>query len=274
MSPIPRARQREIELAQIVERLMVRDYSVDPGPRTIRDARDSSGLTVDFTYDLATRPLAVEVTSPQDPHFAEAMAKIGAAERKLTKLAEAEGWGSYAVGVYEHANANKLQSAIAEAIREMIAHGREKLDIDYNYGDDYHRARNLGVAEEFQRRHEVLRGAGLQLIYKVRAPGQRVRIIMVRGGVETGFIKTLDQAINNNRLKLARARGDKGRQTHLIVDVTGLMAPSPNTIRTTTPSLNHDVDMIWVVNDGDPKNPYPVWSVRRGDSCWRFHEAI
>lgn len=273
MSPTPAAKERELQLAELVEQLMIRDFGFDPGRRSERDARDPSGLKVDFTYDEVCPPLAVEVTSPRDPQFTEAMAKVTASQGKLTKLAELEGWGSYAVGVYEHVNANKLEGAVAQIIRDMIAHGRDRIDVDFDYGDEYSRARAVGVHQDFLRRNEVLRAAGLQLVHKVNEEENRVRLVMVRGGVETGFSRTLNRAINNNRVKLAEARGAEDRQTHLIVDISELAAPSPVTSDTPTPSLNRDVDMLWVVNDAD-RSPYPVWSARRGDSSWTSHAAL
>lgn len=253
---------------------MRRDYGFDPGPRSEHDDRTPSGLTVDFTYDGTARPLALEVTGPRDQQESHARTEARKAARKLTRKAEKEGWGAVSVGLYGHAHAMKLVGPIAEAIRSMIAHGRARLDIDRYDVDEYMRARDSGVAEEFVRIHEVLRAAGLQMIHRLISPSNRVSLTVVWGAVGSGVIDALNKAINDNRVKLAKARGDSNRQTHLVIDAVGLRDSSALSLDARTPSLNHDVDMIWVVTDAEEVDGYRVWSVRRGDPGWRLHEDL
>ena len=59
----PTAGEAEEQVAKYIEEQVARSDRRDLGARMRRDGRDSSGLRVDFTYDAAVPPVAMEITA-------------------------------------------------------------------------------------------------------------------------------------------------------------------------------------------------------------------
>jgi len=75
----PTAREAEEQVAEYIEEEVARSDRRDLGTRTRRDG--SGGLRVDFTYDAAAPPVAIEITALVEPDFsalATALLKIEA----------------------------------------------------------------------------------------------------------------------------------------------------------------------------------------------------
>ncbi|MGQ0668964.1 MAG: hypothetical protein ACT4PO_04705 [Actinomycetota bacterium] len=109
--------EQEREVARWVARLVEREYDVVPGPPTERDGRDGSGLTVDFTYDEADPPFAVEVTRLRDDFERPPEAELRGLEERLRRHVASKGSPHWSVGIRTE---TKLRSDLEPAIRQMI----------------------------------------------------------------------------------------------------------------------------------------------------------
>jgi hypothetical protein len=117
-------RAAETSMADIVERIL-RDEGRRLGPRSRRDGRDASGLRVDFTYDEADQPLALEITSVVRPQDRSATASSSKLCERLSQVTQTEQLGHWALTLWADADLDRLEPLIldlmqrGEAIRVM-----------------------------------------------------------------------------------------------------------------------------------------------------------
>src|SRR5690348_7813770 len=95
--PGPSPREIEDQAAEYVE-LALRSYDDrDVGDRTRRDG--SGDLRVDFTYDDAAPPVAMEITRLVEPSIQALGAELLKLEEELQVLADDEDLGSWMLGL-------------------------------------------------------------------------------------------------------------------------------------------------------------------------------
>jgi hypothetical protein len=87
----PTAREAEEEAAEYVEEGVAIYDGRNLGVRTRRDG--SGGLRVDFTYDAATPPVAMEITALVEPDVKALGAELLKLEAELKEIVSSEGWG-------------------------------------------------------------------------------------------------------------------------------------------------------------------------------------
>ena len=108
---------QERQVADWIATLIDRVYGVAPGPWTARDAKDDSGLTIDFTFDDAPDPIAVEVTRLRDDFERPSEEHMNALVRRLTQFVNAINQPNWSIGIRAE---TPLQDSIGREIERTI----------------------------------------------------------------------------------------------------------------------------------------------------------
>lgn len=255
--------REELVVAQIVESLARTILGRDIGPRTPRDARDESGLRVDFTYEACSPPVALEVTalhSPNEPELWTAIHKR--LERTLLPWVEREQLGRWLIVLNAHADVK----ALVPELRDLM---RTKASIrPGEYGLSDLEGKPHDEAKAFVEKHGHLTRLGLA---ELRLQGDDSNVVDVAAFSAAepeirGFSDRLTSLLADNIGKLGEA-GD--RERHLAAIVYDFHA-SRQPDRTPIPPLPTDLDYLWIIHTWPIRQGHPeVWVGRRGDAQWR-----
>lgn len=193
-----------------------------PGPRTRHDGLN--GIDVDFTYDLATVPFALEVTSIRSPVALAQDSRLQELEEDLDVVAKAEELGHWMFAVWLGAKVKNLERPLLRLIR-----GQSALTAAAGGILEPDKARRS--APDATARAEAAELARLGLVSALRVDrsggSHKVEVFPpVSDETSTrGFTVDLEQVIRDNQAKLAAARP---RATHLAVVVTdSRLSPRP-----------------------------------------------
>jgi hypothetical protein len=144
------SRMRELEpyLADVIEAVARRDLAMELGPRTVRDARDVTGLRVNFTYEQSAKALEV-TTIPDDD---------AAVLSEVTKLADrlSKDMAGWLVVLKSSAQIKALEDALISVLET----GREIRPGAYSSSDVEHWAAQ-GQLQERLEDHRHLEGLGI-----------------------------------------------------------------------------------------------------------------
>lgn len=225
------------------------------GERTVRDARDDSGLRVDVTYD--TGAIALELTSLNDAEWNAAGSEVAKLENRLTERARREGWGGWVLGIAMPSRIRELEPAVVQ----LMAGGEE-------FEPSYSAEELLGMAHQdaraFVERHRALHGLGLSMLRRW-AGHDTVRVILAGAGFQVeGFTEALQDLVDR---KVSTLREARPRETHLAVLVVRWdFSDTPDETR--PPVLPEDVDVLWVVHPERGSEPVRLWRLDRGSKRW------
>jgi hypothetical protein len=251
----------EEQVAECIEEQVAQNDRRDLGVRQRRDARDGSGLRVDFTYDAATPPVAMEITALVESAILKLHAALLKFEAELRAIVRSDGLGAWLVGIRVGANLRDLRQPLVDLLRR-------------------HRGRS-GVA--LYRAGEVpkaLTDDDVRLLTKLFDLGLVSALCSDQGNElwifppinnvtkrDDGFSSLLQCAMADNVDKLREARP---RETHLVVtlDRSDLSA---DPAYTPPPDLLEGIDVLWVVlGYYNAKWTYRVWRTTRGDHRWHL----
>ena len=115
--PGPTAREVEVQAAEYIERAAALCDGRNLGARKRRDGRDGSGLRVDFTYDVATPPVAIEITALVEPSVMALGTELLKLETKLQEIVSSEELGAWLLGIRVGANIRDLRQPPVDLLR-------------------------------------------------------------------------------------------------------------------------------------------------------------
>lgn len=254
----------EYLLATIVEQILQRDEGRHLGNRTEHDHNDGVRLAIDLTYDEATPPVAMELTSVQDDSYLGTVSFVRKAADRLTRLARAERLGGWEVVVSEGNLAN-LEVTVADLIRS----GRE-IDVTHYTSDDLIRWERTGELHAEMALRQRLKASN---VAQIRRLGSGHHVAISTWGESKGSfggILDLGAVIEANIAKIAAA----AREGHLVVGV-GRFRTSEDPSLTPVPSLPTGLDRLWLVRLWtSPDVGYRVWSATPERDRWLVHEPL
>ena len=202
----PDAREAEEQVAEYIEEEVARYDRRDLGARKRRD--ESDGLRVDFTYDAAVPPVAMEITALVDPDVRELGAELLKFEARLRKIVCSEGLGAWLLGVRVGASLRDLRQPLVDLLRRH--RGRN--------GFTLFRAGDAPEALTDDDRRLLAKLFDLGLASAMHSDqGNELSIFPPVGNVtegDDGFGALLQSAMAENAEKLREARP---RETHLVV---------------------------------------------------------
>lgn len=249
-------RALESPLADAVEAVARRDLAIELGARTVRDARDGSGLSVDFTYEESGH--ALEVTTIPDDDAAVLREIVNLRDRLSREVA---GW---LVVVSASAHLKSLEGSLLSVLKtgQAIRPGEySSADLERWMAEgqlhtrlDMHRElKQLGIVD-------ILERPGLDHIEVMATSDLRIA---------TGITVALADALADNAAKLAECRP---RETHLVVGVARFgTARDPN--ESSVPLLPPAVDHLWVVHLWTEfGGRAPIWHASREAGRWDLHD--
>jgi hypothetical protein len=111
----PNAREAEKQVAEYVEEEVARYEGRNLGVRKRRDG--CGGLRVDFTYDAATPPVAMEITTLVEPDVKALGAELLKLETGLQEIASSEELGAWLLGIRVGANVRNLRQPLVDLLR-------------------------------------------------------------------------------------------------------------------------------------------------------------
>ena len=259
--PGPTARETEEQAAAYVEESLAFYDRHDLGPRTRRDGGD--GLRVDFTYDSAMRPAALEVTALVVPDVRALGAELIKLQGELQHLVRSEHLGAWLVGVRVGARVRDLKPSLIEFLRSQG--GRAGVALFSQA------AAPEGLTPAALRLLAKLFDAGLVTAMRSNE-GDALSVFPPVSGTasaegERGFGTLLQRAIAANVDKLQEARP---RETHLVVtaDDPDLSA---DPARTPAARLPEGIDVLWVLlGYFNAKWTYRLWRTTASDPRWHL----
>jgi hypothetical protein len=255
----PTAREAEEQVAEFIEEEVARYDRRDLGARTRRDG--NGGLRVDFTYDAAVPPVAMEITALVEPDVRALDGELLKIEAELREIVCSESLGAWLVGVRVGANVRDLRQPLVDLLRR-------------------HRGRSGVALFRAGEAPEDLTDGDLQLLTELFDLGLASAIRSDEGnelsvfppignGTERddGFGTLLGNAMAANVDKLREARP---RETHLVVtlDRSDLSADPAST---PAPDLLEGIDVLWVLlGYYNAKWTYRMWRTMAGDRRWHL----
>jgi hypothetical protein len=255
----PTAREAEEQVAKHIEEEVARYDGRDLGARTRRDG--SGDLRVDFTYDAAVPPVAMEITALVDPDVRELDAGLLKFEAELREIVRSEGLGAWLVGVRVGASVRDLRQPLVDLLRRhrgrkgftLLRPGEAPEDLT---GDD----RRL-LAELFD----------LGLASALRSDqGNELSVFPPVSNVTESHddLGTLLQSAMAENVDKLREAGP--RQTHLVVTLDRSDV-STDPARTPPPELLKGIDTLWILlGYHNAKWTYRVWRTTAGDRRWHL----
>jgi hypothetical protein len=255
----PTAREAEEQVARYIEEQVALYDRRDLGTRTRRDG--NGGLRIDFTYDVAMPPVAMEITGLVKPDLRALGTELLRLEADLQEVACSENLGTWLVSVRDGANVRRLRQPLIELLRRQRTRRGVALVRAGEAPDDLTDSDLRLLTELFD----------LGLFSAMRLDeGNEVSVsppISNDAEGDDGFATLLQTAMAANVDKLREARP---RQTHLVVtlDRSDLSAdPS----RTPAPDLLEGIDVLWVLlGYYNAKWTYRVWRTTAGDRRWQL----
>lgn len=243
--------------ASLVERFAPDVLERDVGKRTWRNGEDGSGIRVDWTYDAADPPVALEVTAlhgPGEPETVSALSKK--LEPELSQMVEHERLGQWLVVVNVGTSIKRLIPELTELLRRG-----ESIRVDDYASDDL----LAGDAVAITDLHRRLKKLGLVEVSRSSTSMHGVDWMMMGGGPEiVGFTEHLEGALVANREKLQL----RGYEAHLAVVVIDFQL-SRWSERTPVPELGEGIDYLWVIHSWQgPQGRAEVWTASAGADKW------
>ena len=252
--------EEEEFFAQVVEDAASQRLGRALGSRTPRDAKDDSGLRVDFTYEECEPRVALEITQidvPQDLQL------VGEAEKKLesqlSKVAEKYSSGRWTVALSRGAQVKELLPVLTR----LIQGGRPVRPNDYGSDDLLRMSRDH--ARAFVAEHRRVEALGLQYLESSTGEWDGVRCMVVGGGLISGFGDRLTERIEAKRSTLRQAQGYEGHLAVVIRDIQASSIPD----KTPFPQLPAEISHVWVIHTwGHSGHSREVWLARSGANSW------
>ncbi len=256
--PGPTAREAEEQVAEYIEETVAHYDGRNLGARTRRDG--SGGLRVDFTYDVATPPVAMEITALVEPDVSALGTELLKLETELREIVSSEELGAWQLGIRVGANVRRLRQPLVDLLRR-------------------HRGRNGAAIFAADEAPEDMTGGDLQLLAELLDLGLASAMrsdeenelfifppISSSAGAH-GFVTLLRTAMAANVDKLREARP---RETHLAVWLNRSdMSPDP--ARTPAPKLPDGIDVLWVLlGYFNAKWTYRLWRTTASDRRWQL----
>jgi hypothetical protein len=113
----PTAREAEEQVAKYIEEQVALYDQRDLRTRTRRDGSDD--LRVDFTYDAAMPPVAMEITALVKPDLRALGTELVKLESELHELVCSENLGAWLVSVRVGVNVRRLRLPLIEFLRRQ-----------------------------------------------------------------------------------------------------------------------------------------------------------
>jgi hypothetical protein len=257
--PGPTPDELEEQVAEIIEQAMKREYEQDLGSRVRRDATDDTELRVDFTYDDAQPPVALEVTTLVTPKTMAVGSELIKLETRLEQIVRSEDLGSWLLGIFADASPKRLEGPLTELLRtEKGRAGTATYSVEEAPND---------LADGQLALLTDLFDSGLFMAQRADEESSVSIFPPVSGpSVIGGFGTILRAVIAANIDKLREARP---RETHLGVYVSRPVSADP--ARTPPPSLPDGIDALWVLFDYyNAKHTYRLWQMVRDEGRWHL----
>ena len=258
----------EEQVAECIEEQVAQNDRRDLGVRQRRDARDGSGLRVDFTYDAVAPPVAMEITALVESAIWKLDAALLKLEAELRAIVRSEGLGAWLVGIRVGANLRHLRRPLVALLRRH--RGRSGVAL-YRAGEVPEALTDDDDDDDDDDVRLLTELFDLGLVSAMRSDqGNELCIFPPISNVtkrDDGFSSLLQRAMADNVDKLRKARP---RETHLVVtlDRSDLSA---NPAHTPPPDLLEGIDVLWVVlGYYNAKWTYRVWRTTRGDHRWHL----
>jgi hypothetical protein len=256
--PGPTWRENEQQAAEYVaDSLAVYEGRI-LGPRTRHDA--TSGLRVDFTFDQAEPPVAMEITALVEPDVRALNSELLKLEAQLQEIVAAEELGEWLLSIWVGADVRRLRPLLIEFLcSQKERHGVARFDRE-RAPDDLS-PRDLAL---------LARLLDIGLLGAMRNDTKHALSILPPAGdvsSERGFGTLLRHAVEDNASKLEEARP---RETHLVVwEARSGLSADP--ALTPPPPLPDAVDVLWVMlGYYTAKWTYRLWKTSRGDGRWQL----
>jgi hypothetical protein len=254
----PTAREAEEQVAEYVREAVALYEGRNLGVRTRCDG--SGGLRVDFTYDTATPPVAMEITALVEPDVRALNTELVKLETELREIVSSEELGAWVLGIRVGANVRRLRQPLVDLLRR-------------------HRGRN-GVAtfaadeapedmtdDDLRLLAELL---DLGLASAMRSDEESELFIFppISDSADVHGFGTLLRAVmaaNVDKLREARPW-----ETHLAVWLNRSdMSPDP--AHTPAPKLPDGIDVLWVLlGYFNAKWTYRLWRTTASDRRWQL----
>jgi hypothetical protein len=255
----PTAREAEEQVAEYIEEELASHDRRDLGVRTRRDG--GGDLRVDFTYDAASPPVAMEITALVEPEVRALGAELIKLEAEMRQIVSSEHLGSWLLAVRVGTNVRRLRKPLVDLLRRHRGRRGVALFTASEAPEDLTDGDLRLVAELFD----------LGLASAMRSDGDDELSIFPPVGSDLdrdeGFGTLLRSAMAENVDKLREARP---RETHLVVtlDRSDL---SPHPVLTPAPELPDGIDVLWVLlGYFNAKWTYRLWRTTTGDRRWHL----
>lgn len=249
----------EVAVAERIEGSLELYDERNLGPRTPRDGLDGD-LRVDFTYDTAAPPVALEITEIASPDAYALGSELRKLESHLNEIANNEQLGFWQLAVMKGSDTRDLEDPLLTLLR-----GEQSTRGPAVYSAAESPSHMAGKLLTSLRK---LLDRGLVNALKLEE-GHGVSIfppIDDSGSVE-GFGTLLRERIEVKREALAESRP---RETHLAV-WTSRTDISADPADTPPPQLPSEVDTLWVVlGYYTAKWDHRLWRTNRHDQRWQL----
>jgi hypothetical protein len=217
---------------------------VVPGLPTERDGRDGSGLTVDFTYDEADPPFAIEVTRLRDDFERPAEAELRDLQARLQRHVTGKVSPHWSVGIRTETKLKSdLEPVIRQVIEWMMAADLDRLGPG-TYVHDVPADLLYRMGERFMRDCDTARLAGVILVTRRSEGGLRV-FPVVEFSDSRSLQRPLTRAFARKAASMGRAKA-RGYVTMLAVDVEREDASGYLSERVKAPGFPSTIDHLWL----------------------------
>jgi len=265
LSQYGRVQEVEEMLAAAIEATLAEE-SRSLGPRTRRDAVDGSGILVDFTYDDAEPPVALEITTVQDDHFRSTVYEARKLRNRLNEAAKNEGLTPFRFTIDERAEVRTLYDPLIELMRSGVS-----IRPGIYSSDDLREWEDVGALDERLEQHRQL--TALWITDAEAAPTDREVTISTCGESTGGWSPAtgLEDVELANITKLLEL--GPSYEKHLAIGV-GQYRVSQFADLTPVPAIPEGLDRLWLAHLWQASESMLLWSVVPGDRAWRVHAAV
>jgi hypothetical protein len=255
----PTAREAEEQVAKYIEEQVAVYGQRDLGTRTRRDG--NGGLRIEFTYDAAMPPVAMEITALVQPDLRALGTELLKLEAELQEVVCSEDLGAWLVSVRVGTDVRRLRPPLVELLRrQRTRSGIVLFRVGEAPGD---------LTESDRRLLTELLDLGLFSAMRLDQ-GNQVSVsppISNDAEGDDGFGVQLRAAMAANVDKLREARP---RETHLVVTLDRFDL-SADPARTPVPNLLEGIDVLWILlGYYNAKWTYRLWRTMTGDPRWQL----
>lgn len=215
--------RQELQVVKWVAYFVERELGTVPGKPTERDAKDGSGLTVDFTFDDASPPFAVEVTRLRDDFEFWDSDDVRRFKARIARHLEAKGWPpDWSVGLSPETSFKaELAPAVQRMMEWMVAAKLDKLGPGSWSADvpmDLFQRLQRVKGRDFTRECHEARLKGVILIQRRQADGILV-IPVVESSDHQSLQRPIARALGEKASRSLGIAKDRGYWTILAIDV-------------------------------------------------------